>query len=60
MRTFFEAMDRLDVDAALRTIAPVLGYRQLAGTLLRLYKEVMETLKWDNSKTRIRNKAEEP
>ena len=48
VRAFSEAMDRLDVDAALETIAPVPGYKQVVGALLRLYKGVMDGLNLDN------------
>ena len=48
VRTFFEAMDRLDVEGATEAIAPVPGYRQVAGGLLGLYKRTMDTLNWDN------------
>lgn len=41
-------MDRLDVDSALETIAPVPGYRQVVGVLLQLYKGVMDGLNLDN------------
>ena len=48
VRAFFEAMDRLDIDAALESIAPVPGYRQVVGVLLQLYKGVMDGLNLDN------------
>jgi hypothetical protein len=48
VRTFFGAMDRLDVAAATETIAPVPGYRQVVEVVLGLYKRVMEGLNWDN------------
>lgn len=54
VRAFFEAMDRLDVDAATETIAPVPWYRQTAGWTLGLYKGTLDALNWDNDFSRLR------
>jgi hypothetical protein len=48
VRTFFGAMNRLDLTAAMDTVAPVPGYRQVVGLVLNLYESVMEGLNWDN------------
>ena len=53
VRAFFEAMDRLDVEAALETIAPVPGYRRMAGWVLGLYEGAMDALSWDNDFSRL-------
>jgi len=53
VRTFFDAVDRMEIDAAVETIAPVPGYRPVARAVLELYTAIIGGFNWDADFSRL-------